>query len=1049
MKRIASLALATLVLIGSAACSDGENSSSSDLSSSSGETQFESETLVWSAPTTKKYTLNEKPLSETLDLSIVMCKNETEGVQLMITPNENVTSYDVTIGDLTDGKNIISKDKIGVYREHYLYMSQTNHSSTVGYYPDPLVPMSVSKAAGENVIAKGQNQGVLIEVTTEADTPSGEYKGTVTLTLNGEKQEIPLTVSVKDVTLPQTHNAKRAFAIWDSELSLGTYSNVGYREYMHNAYELLLDYGISPTDLPNADYLSTEEQIELAIEYANRDDVTCFSLPYVATSVNAEGYAAYVSFDYAHLKTLLSGLIKASTNENNLLKKVYLYLSELDEQEPDAYWKLRDTNARFKALKEELAADESLFDGSNDAVKESLLAIEHIVTLTQTEDVYGGEEAESGLYTACPQYQLVANDEYYYTMTQRMAEGNTYWWYGCNVPWQPNPSLHIDDDLLIAREISYMQKYYGINGELYWCVNINGVYDSILGEYTTRDVWKDATSVGAAGDGYLIYPAAKYGEEYATASFAGLRLTALRDGVEDYDLLCILEEELSAAAKKYDVDINLNEYLGDWYASIFNGVLHDDNYELLSAFREEIIDLIIALQSDGNALIVSKTNDITHRSTITVYANEGSRVAINGESLSERKHYGGAYFETQVVAEADANFAEISVNGRIAHKYIGQFTQVVENFNALTDVSNIEVSEYRKKTGVTLSVNEDIAYSISGKSLKAEMKYLKADSYKPEFYINVTGGGAYADYGGYDKIGAYLYNAGEESVLVNMQIGDDSLRGVSVATAILTPHEWTKISAKDLTGKIDMSRFVCVSFEFENDEIEKTIYVDNITLGKASSRISAAESPTETTADFGLYGELYDPDGKTLENGLLCDFESMDELPWFVTVSRFTTAMEYTASVQTNADYVTNGKGSLKLDYTLQAWYDPAILPSIYFRLPKSERDFSENVTLEFDIYNASDADLVYQIKTYNVFDNTKWEYTYTETQADGTTISEFTVAPHGDGMTHVSVTLNVDYGTYYGGEVPKDVRYIRLVLPTTGNGEMTMYLDNIKIVRN
>lgn len=347
MKRIASLALATLVLIGSAACSDGKNSSSSDLSSSSGETQFESETLVWSAPTTKKYTLNEKPLSETLDLSIVMCKNETEGVQLMITPNENVTSYDVTIGDLTDGKNIISKDKIGVYREHYLYMSQTNHSSTVGYYPDPLVPMSVSKEAGENVIAKGQNQGVLIEVTTEAGTPSGEYKGTVTLTLNGEKQEIPLTVSVKDVTLPQTHNAKRAFAIWDSELSLGTYSNVGYREYMHNAYELLLDYGISPTDLPNADYLSTEEQIELAIEYANRDDVTCFSLPYAATSVNAEGYAAYVSFDYAHLKTLLSGLIKASANENNLLKKVYLYLSELDEQEPDAYWKLRDTNARL------------------------------------------------------------------------------------------------------------------------------------------------------------------------------------------------------------------------------------------------------------------------------------------------------------------------------------------------------------------------------------------------------------------------------------------------------------------------------------------------------------------------------------------------------------------------------------------------------------------------------------------------------------------------------------------------------------------------------
>ncbi len=1008
-------------------------------------------TAVWSAPSTRKYMLNESAAEQELDLSIVMCKNESEGVQLMITPAENVTDYNVTVSDLKSGENTISKSAIQVYREHYLYMYETNHQATFGYYPDPLVPIEISRAAGENVIEKGANQAILIDVTTEASTPAGVYEGTVTLTINEETQEIPFQVTVKNVTVPETHYAKRAFALWETEMDYGVNSNIGVEEYIDNAYELMIDYAIAPTDLPNVETKTPEQQIAQMVEYAAREDVACFSLPYKKSEVSAAGYGVYTSFDYEHMKTMLRGLVEASTNENNYVKKAYFYLTQIDEQYPETYWKVIDTNDRFKAVKDELAAEEGLFEGK-DEVLEAFYAVEHVVTLTQTKDLYDGAETEPNLYTPCPQYQLLSNSEYYSLMAERMAKGNSYWWYGCNVPQKPNPSLHTDDSLLIAREISYMQKFYGISGELYWCANVNGMYESLLGTYMSRDIWKDPLSVGASGDGYLIYPAAKYGEEYKTQSFPGLRLMAIRDGAEDYDLLCVLEEELAAACEKYDLDITLNEYLADWYVNVFSGVRHDDDYALLEAFRQEIISMIELLQA--GACPVVERNDITHHAEVKIYAEDGVSVAVNGETLSGVATFGGQVFTKQVLANAAVNYATLSAtkDGRTvtAEKYLGQFWKTAETFNGMTqaDVNQIEVSKYRNRTGVSLTLNEDVAYSLSGNSLCADISYINGEGYLPEFYIDVTGGGEYADYGAYDSVSAQVYNDSDRAVLLSLQLADCYLSGVEVGSFLLQPKTWTRVAVKDLTGKIDMTQLVAVSFEFKNEQEGKRIYVENIAFGKATPDDKKATTLTELSGEFGLYEKEYAPKKRVLENGLLCGFNSADDLPWTVSFTHFTqNNTPFTASINTDSQYISEGSGSLKFAYTLQAFYDLAICPSIYFRLPESEWDFSRPVTISFDVYNASDVDISYQIKTYNLFDMARWEYTYKEVAGDGTEKSEFTVAA-GSGKQTVRMTLQVDYGNYYGGAVPKDVKYIRLLLPTTGSADATLYIDNFKIIR-
>lgn len=82
------------------------------------------------------------------------------------------------------------------------------------------------------------------------------------------------------------------------------------------------------------------------------------------------------------------------------------------------------------------------------------------------------------------------------------------------------PSYHIDGTMLEHRIIGWQQMDYGIEGNLYWCVN---KYNKTVAgaDNQPRDVWNDAYAYpGAPGDGFLTYPGAKIRLEYLCSVFA-------------------------------------------------------------------------------------------------------------------------------------------------------------------------------------------------------------------------------------------------------------------------------------------------------------------------------------------------------------------------------------------------------------------------------------------------------------------------------------------------------------------------------------------------
>jgi hypothetical protein len=120
-----------------------------------------------------------------------------------------------------------------------------------------------------------------------------------------------------------------------------------------------------------------------------------------------------------------------------------------------------------------------------------------------------------------------------------LALGETIWTYTALCQRDPTPWWHIDFPLLNYRVPAWIAWRYRIQGILYWggMSYWRGVDDPWTDPKTLdrRDGRKDPLY---NGEGTLVYPGRAVGYDGIAPS---LRLKALRDAIEDYQYLVILE----------------------------------------------------------------------------------------------------------------------------------------------------------------------------------------------------------------------------------------------------------------------------------------------------------------------------------------------------------------------------------------------------------------------------------------------------------------------------------------------------------------------------
>ena len=284
------------------------------------------------------------------------------------------------------------------------------------------------------------------------------------------------------------------------------------------------------------------------------------------------------------VKTTLREIVKASTNDCDLLKKAVFYLPQADEpgnSKEKQFQNVLCQNVISRCIDELLLED--LFAGK-EKVKESLSKVGYIVTsyprecldgsyyksIVSVKPKSGYEDICSTCYCAtledlhyttmkgyCPTYDSyqydisnVGSSGYQYLMDHVNDPDFTIWWYSCIQPISPYPSMFVNANLIQKRVNKWTMYQMGIKGELYYMCNRTQRYENST-SYPLSEI--DILNGGATyeqtyGDGNLLYPVHNTYGMYNPNLYwlSSIRLDNVAEALDDYNYLAYADEMINS-----------------------------------------------------------------------------------------------------------------------------------------------------------------------------------------------------------------------------------------------------------------------------------------------------------------------------------------------------------------------------------------------------------------------------------------------------------------------------------------------------------------------
>ena len=450
--------------------------------------------------------------------SIKAARHEYEAFQVVIrapdqAPLENVR---VTASDLI-GPGVIPASRIALYREHYVRVTRPSPGSPhkPGAWPDALIPFAhpeTGQALGGRFpaapfpIAAGQNQPVWVEVYVPPETQPGTYVGELTLSADGgQRAAVPVRLGVWNFTLPQVPSLHS----WFGQLDV-TDRDEPREASLRHLHELLRHrvspaYGGGNPAVKEDGSIDTSQSHAALVEFLGK--ATTWTVPFRAES---QPFTDPLGADRARAQRYLR-----STQEylraNGWLSRGLVYVYD----EPDDPAKLR------------------VAQQVGHLVRESAPDLRTLVTTPIRTELF---DIVKLWVLPFDRYDLGAT-------RRRRARGEEVWSYTAGVRGSKYPTWQLDYPLFHYRIPAWINWSVGATGLLYWANNYWA---------NSSDPWTDPRTYGVLnGDGALVYPGSAVGFHGPVVS---MRLKAIRDGIEDYDTLELLESldrpAAAAAAKR-------------------------------------------------------------------------------------------------------------------------------------------------------------------------------------------------------------------------------------------------------------------------------------------------------------------------------------------------------------------------------------------------------------------------------------------------------------------------------------------------------------------
>jgi hypothetical protein len=458
-----------------------------------------------------KFTVKRR---DTIDLS--MAKNEIEGFQYLLASNENYDDLILTVSTLTDGQgNTLSGT---VYLAYNVNVRKVEGPGQLGYCPEPILPLDDSFVGGTFDVVAGRAKTLYVQYKTDANTVPGIYEGRLEVK-NGDEVILSgdVSVTVWDLYYDEKTASMNGFGC-------GYWPGDGLTDGPASAPAMIVDGKFDNTWMkPYCDFM-----------LENRISVAYIPLDGGLLNENAAEYMDNPRFSFATGFTdgaydpeNLTALYQvASAHEGWSDKLVFGYYDEPHKEE------------HVQLILNGVRNQQPYFPTTN------------YMTCSHADVSSGGKNlaeryAEFSTFH-CFKDQLFDTPIGDTLLRLKAERGDTVLWYTCGGSLRDMINLQAGVNSTLKRLYSWQQYLYGIDGMLYWNIarwqslGSKDIWDADYEDYRFKPL---GSIFGPTGDGVLVYwhPETKM-------PVAGLGMEAVRDGIEDYQLLSMAEDVLGREA---------------------------------------------------------------------------------------------------------------------------------------------------------------------------------------------------------------------------------------------------------------------------------------------------------------------------------------------------------------------------------------------------------------------------------------------------------------------------------------------------------------------
>ena len=433
----------------------------------------------WVEPAARKVFRDSAP-GDRREIDLAAARGEWESAQVVFR-GESAATLRVSASDLRGpGGAVVPAGAIEAREVAFVPVPYAGKA-----WPDPLVPLGPEGLA----IRAGEDTPLLVTVKVPRGAAPGRYRGE--LAVGGVT--VPLGLLVWPFEVPERPSVKTAFGISPGFVFHHEGVKEGTpeaRKMLERYWEMLVSYRISPYEIP-VDILDPE-----AARFLDDPRVTSFQIPF--------------RDDLAWVKARVE-----RCRERGWLDRAYLY--PWDEPVTDEqYASLRAAVEKIRSIDPGLRVVSPFYRDAKSG-KSAYDALEGLVTIWCSVSAYFDPAR----------------------MEEKRKEGGEVWWYVCCGPGEPYANLHLTMDGMAHRILPWQMVLERIDGLLYWST-------TYWNPAHLEDPWEDMVTVPEinkklSGDGSLLYPGLRRGRRVAEGPVASLRLLLLRDGMEDLELLRLLE----------------------------------------------------------------------------------------------------------------------------------------------------------------------------------------------------------------------------------------------------------------------------------------------------------------------------------------------------------------------------------------------------------------------------------------------------------------------------------------------------------------------------